>query len=140
MLFLYTFEDFLLKDKHYSNRHWDFVKQSLEDLNQQLLPYSSKVLVVNNSIETVIYSLSKNYHISHIFSHQETGLLNTFKRDLSFSKFCKTNHIQWIENENNAIQRGLKNRINWVEHWELFMNSEEFEFLPKKINYYQSLR
>ncbi|WP_317045574.1 cryptochrome/deoxyribodipyrimidine photo-lyase family protein [Aurantibacter aestuarii] len=132
VLFLYTFEDFLLKDKHYSKRHWDFVKQSLEDLNQQLLPYSSKVLVVNNNLETVIYSLLENYYISHIYSHQETGLLTTFKRDLSFSKFCKTNHIQWIENENNAIQRGLKNRINWVEHWEFFMNSKEFEFLPKE--------
>ena len=55
VLLLYTFEDFLLQDKHYSQRHWDFVKQSLEDLNQQLKPYNSKVLIVNNSIENTCF-------------------------------------------------------------------------------------
>ena len=63
VLLLYTFEDFLLQDKHYSQHHWDFIKQSLEDLNQQLKPYKSKVLVVNNSIENTVEQLQKQAEV-----------------------------------------------------------------------------
>lgn len=131
VLLLYVFEDVLIEDKHYSNRHWDFIKQSLEDLNKQLLPYSSGILVVKDTIDAVILKLKEYYNISAIYSHQETGILKTFNRDLSFAEFCQKHKINWIENENNAIQRGLKNRINWVEHWEDFMNTPQFQFTPK---------
>jgi deoxyribodipyrimidine photo-lyase len=75
--------------------------------------------------------LQNHFNISHVFSHQETGILSTFKRDLAFAEFCQTKNIIWTENENNAIQRGLSNRNHWVEDWERFMNTTEFNFNPK---------
>ncbi len=116
---------------HYDKRHWNFVKQSLEDLNRQLLPYCSKVLVINNTINSTLETLIESFNITNIYSHQETGIGSTFKRDLSFKKYCKINSISWIENENNAIKRGLRNRTNWVKDWEIFMNTPEFQFQPK---------
>ena len=116
---------------HYSKRHWDFVKQSLEDINKQLLPYSTKVLVIKNNIISTLETLQRFYTITHIFSHQETGINSTFKRDLKLKTYCKTNSILWSENLNNAIKRGLKNRTNWVKDWEIFMNTPEFKFQPK---------
>ena len=32
-LFLYVLEPSLISDVHYDNRHWNFIKQSIEDLN-----------------------------------------------------------------------------------------------------------
>ncbi len=120
-----------MEDLHYDKRHWNFVKQSLEDLNRQLLPYCSKVLVINNTINSTLETLIESFNITNIYSHQETGIASTFKRDLRFKRYCKTNSISWIENENNAIKRSLTNRTYWVENWETFMNTPEFQFQPK---------
>jgi deoxyribodipyrimidine photo-lyase len=130
-LFIYVFEDFLIEDKHYSKRHWDFIKESIADLNHQLLPYSTKVLTVNSSIISAVKTLQLQYNIKQISSHLETGIGSTFKRDLEFKAFCKSEGIPWSENQNNAIQRGLKNRNQWIENWEDFMAQKEFIFQPK---------
>ena len=39
-LLLYIFEPSLMKDYHYSQRHFDFIKQSLEALQKELLKYA----------------------------------------------------------------------------------------------------
>lgn len=132
VLFIYVFEDFLLNDKHYSSRHFNFIKQSLQDLNSSLIKYNTKVLVVNESIEALVIKLQNHYTIEAIFSHQETGLLNTFNRDIAFSKFCKTANIKWKENENNGIIRGIGNRKTWFDDWNTFMMRDDHRFLPKE--------
>ncbi len=35
-LLLYAFETMLIEDNHYSERHWNFIKESIRDLNQRL--------------------------------------------------------------------------------------------------------
>ena len=42
-LFLYVFEKSLIDDPHYDERHWNFIKQSLVDLNQKLENYASRI-------------------------------------------------------------------------------------------------
>lgn len=131
VLLLYVFEKFFLQDKHYSQRHWDFVKQSLEDLNYQLQPYNSRVLVVQNNIQKTIKTINNTYNVTHIFSHKETGLLSSFKRDIAFAEFSANNNIIWTENDNNGVQRGLTNRNTWYQNWDNYMMEAEFKFQPK---------
>ncbi|MGB2686074.1 MAG: deoxyribodipyrimidine photo-lyase, partial [Olleya sp.] len=130
-LLLYTFEDFLLQDKHYSQRHWDFVKQSLEDLSAQLKPYNSKIMVVQNDIQKVIKTINTTFNVTNVFSHKETGILSTFKRDIAFAEFSAKNTIVWSENDNNGVQRGLSNRNTWYQNWDNYMMQAEFLFQPK---------
>ncbi|WP_313791418.1 deoxyribodipyrimidine photo-lyase [Lacinutrix neustonica] len=131
VLLLYLFEDFLLHDKHYSERHWNFVKQSIEDLNSNLKNNQSKVLAINDTIESCMLKLQKHFNITTVYSHQETGIKKTFDRDLAFLSFCKKNNIQWIENVNNGVFRGIKNRKTWIEDWEHFIMKEDYKFLPR---------
>jgi deoxyribodipyrimidine photo-lyase len=56
-LLLYVFENSLQNDGHYSERHWDFIKQSILDINQQLLPYKTKILSVSGEVISIINSL-----------------------------------------------------------------------------------
>ncbi|WP_298320628.1 cryptochrome/deoxyribodipyrimidine photo-lyase family protein [uncultured Aquimarina sp.] len=130
-LLLYVFENTLKEDKHYSERHWNFIKQSLNDLNRQLLPYNTKVLCVSSEVIHTIGTLQQFWKIDHVFSHQETGIRITYERDKAFSRFCKNNLIQWVENTNNGIHRGLQNRVNWREDCEHYMNQSQFDFSPK---------
>ena len=134
-LLLYVFENSLQNDGHYSERHWDFIKQSIKDINQQLVPFNTKILSVSGEVISIINSIQEIYKIENVFSHQETGIKITYERDKSFKRFCKNNVINWKENINNGIFRGLENRKNWVSLWENYMNSKQFPFEATSQNF-----
>ncbi len=129
-LLLYSFEPLLMNDPHYSERHWNFIKESIVDLNKALETYNSKILAVQSDIIAAINQLQTHYHITDIYSHQETGILVTFERDKNFKRFCKNNLINWHENTNNGVQRGLKNRNGWTEMVDAFYAVEPLSFNP----------
>jgi deoxyribodipyrimidine photo-lyase len=135
VVFLFVFEKSLQADPHYSERHWNFIKESIVDINSQLAAYDTKVMVANCEVINVINVLQEYYMIDAIFSHQETGIKATYKRDLNFKRFCKNNQINWIENINNGIQRGLKDRSNWLAKFENYINETQFEFSPSGCNF-----
>lgn len=137
-LLLYVFEKSLENDPHYSQRHWNFIKQSLVDINKQLKKSNTHVLTVCSEVLHVFNALQEVYKIDTVFSHQETGLKITYERDKAFKRFCKNNQINWVENINNGIFRGLKNRADWVAKWEKYMNQPEFIFDSKADNFLAS--
>lgn len=132
VLFLYSFEPMLMDDPHYSERHWDFIKETLIDLNTELETYNSKVLIVQSDIIAAVNQLLSSYKVTDIYSHQETGILVTFERDKTFTRFCKNNLISWHENINNGVHRGLTNREKWTELCNAFYEIEPLVFKPEK--------
>ncbi|UFH35546.1 cryptochrome/deoxyribodipyrimidine photo-lyase family protein [Flavobacterium acetivorans] len=137
-LLLYVFEKSLENDPHYSQRHWNFIKQSLFDLNKQLKKSNTHVLTISSEVAHIFNTLQEIYKIDSVFSHQETGLKITYERDKTFKRFCKNNQINWVENINNGIFRGLKNRTDWVSKWEKYMNEPQFIFDAKAENFLPS--
>lgn len=131
-LLLYAFETMLIEDNHYSERHWNFVKESIRDLNQCLEPYNSKILTVEADIIAAINQLMELYTVRDIYSHQETGILITYNRDKSFKRFCKNNLITWHETIHNGVQRGLKDREKWTEHCNTYFDTEPLSFSPSE--------
>jgi len=127
-LLLYVFEPLLLNDEHYSERHFNFIKESLRDINKALEKYNTKVLSVTNDLATAFNQIQDFYKVHTVFSHVETGLLVTYNRDKEFKRYCRNNFIQWIENKNNGVERGLLNRDNWFENWESYMNQDILPF------------
>lgn len=131
VLLLFVMEDFLLKDPHYDDRHWNFIKESIADLNQLLIPYNSKILAVHSEVSAVLNQLQQHYQIRDLFSHQETGLLCTYHRDQKIARYCHNNLITWKENIWNGILRGIKNRKGWVGKWKSYMDAPLIPFNPK---------
>ncbi len=129
-LLLYVFEDSLKQDRHYSERHWNFIKQSLSDMNKSLIAHNTKVLCVSSEVIKTFATLQQFWKIDTVFSHQETGIKKTYDRDKTFKAFCKNNLITWIENGNNGILRGLKNRNTWREDCERYMATPLLKFEP----------
>ena len=127
-LLLYVFEKSLLGDEHYSDRHWDFIKQSIVDLNEQLNTYNTKILCVTSEVVTAFNQLLDSFKIDTIFSHQETGLLITYTRDKDFARYCRNNSFNWVENNNNGVLRGLLNRDDWFEKWDDYMYKPQFKY------------
>ncbi|QHI35713.1 Cryptochrome-like protein cry2 [Kordia antarctica] len=131
-LFLYVFEDILLNDPHYSERHWNFIKESLVDMNTKLATYNSELLIVKSNVNRALQIIQETYKVTHLYSHQETGIRVTYDRDKMLKRFLVNNMITWIENINNGVFRGLQDRSDWIEKWEDFMNQPLLTFLPKE--------
>ncbi len=132
ILLLYVFENLLLEDVHYSERHWNFIKESLRDMNARLKAFNTKVLTVRSDIFNAFNVLQTLYKVNQVFSHLETGLLVTFDRDKKFQRYTRNNTFKWVESVNNGVRRGLKNRGNWFENWNAYMNEPLFPFDPEK--------
>ncbi len=130
VLLLYVVEPMLEEDMHYSQRHWDFIKQSLVCLNQQLVNLDTRVLTVHGDFLTVLNQLQNYYSIAHLYSHQETGLLITYNRDKRVTRYCRNNTIPWTETINNGVLRGLLNREDWFEKWEAYMCAPQEKYEP----------
>ncbi|MFD2909160.1 deoxyribodipyrimidine photo-lyase/cryptochrome family protein [Flavobacterium ardleyense] len=129
-LLLYIFEPSLLKDYHYSQRHFDFIKQSLEALQKELLPFHTQILIVQGEALAVFEKLTSLISIKSVYSHQETGIKLTFERDLAVAEFLKKKEIIWNEYITNGVIRGIKNRKNWKEDWYGYMDKDCLPFQP----------
>lgn len=127
-LCLYCFEDIVFNDAHYSSRHFNFIKQSLHELNELLSSYQTRVLVVHANVIELLEKISKQYQISALYSHQETGLSCTYQRDKQVLKYLKSKGIKWYEFQNNGVIRGRNNRLNWRKDWEDYMNRPTLKF------------
>ena len=94
-LLYYVFEPLLIDDPHYDERHWRFVWQSIQDINNQLAPYNTRIYVYFGNAIDGLDEINRLFRISYLFSHEETGLLSTFDRDKSVDKWCKEREIIW---------------------------------------------
>ena len=121
LLLICVIEDSLLNDKHYSDIHWDFIKQSVDDINKYLGKKS--ILFVRSDVISALKKINKKFKIQSIYSHLETGIDITYQRDKKVSKYCKENAINWFEYEKNYVKRGLKNRKKWIEGWNEYVRS-----------------
>ncbi|MFS4468448.1 deoxyribodipyrimidine photo-lyase/cryptochrome family protein [Maribacter sp. 2210JD10-5] len=122
ILLLYSFEPFWIADAHYSEKHINFIKQSLQNLQKQLLPWNTQVLVVQDDILEIFEKLHEHERITNLFSYQETGMKITYDRDKSVAKWCNNRTVIWEESVQNGVFRGIKNRKQWKNDWITFIN------------------
>lgn len=127
VLLLYCIEPELVDSPHYVDRHWRFIWESLEDLNQQLAPYGGAVWAVYNSVLPTLEWLNAHYTIRGIYSHQETGLKRTFDRDLAVKRYCEKQQLKWVEFPQDGVIRGRKHRLGFPESVDAFLGSSPIE-------------
>jgi len=120
-ILLYIFDPRLIQAEDSDVRHWRFVQQSLEDLNEQLKDYQTKVYIANENSELVFQKLIEHFPIERIFSYQETGNRISFDRDIAIQALLDKHNIIWEEFQCNGVIRGLKNRSDWDQQWRTFM-------------------
>ena len=118
VLLLYVFEPIVIADPHYSERHWRFVYQSLQDLQAQLLPFDTQILIWHTDIFTALDQISLDYEIVNLRSHEEVGLAVTFERDKELATYCRARSVNWIESPYSVVRRGLHHRRDWGKYWQ----------------------
>lgn len=127
-LLLYILEPSLQKDYHYSQRHFDFIKQSLKEIQNKLVEFHTQILVVENEAVQTFQKLIQLTAVTAVFSQQETGIKLTCDRDVEVAELFKNHGIVWNENITNGVIRGLRNRQSWKEDWYDYMAKPQFPF------------
>ncbi len=139
VLLLFVLEDLLLEDAHCSHRHFDFIKQSICALNEALKTFNTKVLTAQGKVISVLESISREYRIEKIWAHQETGVMVTYQRDLAVMRWCQKEKISFEEKYQQGVFRGMKNRVEWLQKWDVLMN-QPIEKTPLKKEFLISKR
>jgi deoxyribodipyrimidine photo-lyase len=127
ILLLYVVEPSLVADPHYSLRHWRFVWQSLQQLNQQLAADKTRVVVIEGEALEVFQQLHQYFQINTVFSHQEIGLNITFDRDKTLKQYFSQQQISWHEFAQGAVIRAATTRDDWDKHWQQVMRAPLLE-------------
>lgn len=126
-LMVYLIEPKLLRNPHYRGRHWQFISQSLEDLQRTAQALGHRIEVLEGDAVEVFDEVHLRLGITRLLSYEETGLDITFQRDQDVSRFCQTSGIEWREFQTNGVERGRRDRKGWNRSWHQFMTSEVHE-------------
>ncbi len=129
LLVVYFFEPSVMKNDDSDVRHWRFVYESINSLQKQFNENQSCIYIFHNEIKPVFEHLINYYDIDTVFSHQETGNMVTYDRDLAIQSFFREKNILWREFQHNGVIRRLKSRQNWSSNWEKTMSE-----LPKNVS------
>lgn len=121
VLLIYVFEPSLQQNPDWNIRHWQYIYQSIEDLNFELEDYQTKLHTFHAEVPEVFEYILKTHAIDTVFSHQETGVRLTYDRDRQMQQFFEQKDIEWQEFAHNGIQRGRKSRRGWGQDWQAYM-------------------
>ncbi len=132
VLLLYVAENSLITEKHFSSRHLNFIKESLKDMNQKLEFFNTEVLAVEGEVIPILERLKKLFEIEALYSHYETGIALTYKRDIKVLKWCSNLQLKWTEFRQQGVFRGLQDRKNWIQLWDAFMQQALYPFPTEK--------
>ena len=115
-IILVAFIEPLLFDlPQYEERHIRFIQDSVRDINDQL--GLQRLHLLHMEPVDFFQHVHQRWGVHTVYSYQETGIKHTFDRDLYMQNWFQNQGIRWQESIANGVQRGLRNRRNWVEKW-----------------------
>lgn len=104
-----------------SARQWQFIQQSLVPLKSQMARLGIPLLFFNGNAVEAFRKLSSKLKVKSVHSHEETGNLWTFKRDIAVGNFLKSKNLPWYEHMQHGVFRRLDTRNGWASRWDAMM-------------------
>ncbi len=127
---IFVYEPILLNATSYSNRHFKFMKESMQELNAFLGQYAIPFYELEGDFLEILDKILEQHGPFELLSHEEVGILSTYERDKAVKIWMKTKNLTWQEFPQYGVGRGRKNRNDWDKDWRDFM------FQPiQKINW-----
>lgn len=139
----YCFEPEYWQQPDTSLRQWLFIKESLEDLNQQL---QQQLLIAVGDAVAFLTQIQQRFGSFCLHSHEETGNYWTFQRDIAVKHWCQQHQIHWQEYSQFGVFRPNPNRDHWAKNWQQFIHSDltdvptiEWQPLPRQAHDLQEI-
>lgn len=119
---IYVFEPDLVASPEFDRSHFDFIHESLIELQAGLRMIGSDLLIFHGDVTHCFEKLWQAWNFTALWSHEETGNDITFKRDIRVAQWCQSRSIFWHECRQFGVIRRLKSRDGWAEKWEQKMS------------------
>lgn len=120
---IYVIEPELWVQPDSALQHFEFIKESLMDLDEHFRKLGGCIEIHSGTITEVLEHIWKSDPFDDLYSHEETGNDFTYQRDLKVANWCRSNGVRWQEYAQFGVVRGLKNRNHWQSAWEKHMSS-----------------
>lgn len=110
---IFSWDPLVWSSLEYSKQHVMFVRECLDALKKDFEGIGLQLFESFDGMINILNSLKETYHITGLFSHQETGNQNSYFLDTSVATWCQNHQIPWHEFPQNGVIRALKNRDDW---------------------------
>jgi deoxyribodipyrimidine photo-lyase len=124
---LYVFEPSLWATPEMDRSHFDFICESLVELEATLGKIGGRLAIRVGEIPKVFEDIEQDYAIAGLYSHEETGNGLTFDRDKRVISWARERNIPWREFPQTGVIRRLKSRNGWAELWHKRMSERQAE-------------
>jgi deoxyribodipyrimidine photo-lyase len=123
VLCLYTYERAVLDAPEHDPSHLDFVNECLESLRGRLRALGNDLLVRVGEMPDVLARVRAELRFDRLYSHEETGLSDTYARDKRVKAWCRANRVVWTEIPQHGVVRPLPSRDGWAARWNQRMHT-----------------
>ena len=110
-MIIYIFDPYLIKADNISKRHLQFIYHSIKEMNYQLKAYNRSVKILYGSSIEILREYFNSYDVKNIFAYQESGINDTYLRDIEIKKLSSENNIIFKEFEKDCVERGIKKSL-----------------------------
>jgi len=121
---LYIFEPSLLAHPHTSPRHVELVIDGLVDLRESLAALGAPLVIRVGEAVEVFEDLSTQVDIAVLHSHEEFGILATWRRDRTVAAWCRARGVAYREHRQSGAMRGLTTRDVWSQQRATLFNQQ----------------
>lgn len=118
---LYIIEPEVIQAADFDAMHWQFIRESLIQLQNNLAERGLALQVIHGSAVEVFESLRVRFDIAGIHAHEETGNRITYDRDRAVKRWADVAGVSFQETPQNGVQRCLRDRDGWAGQWEWHM-------------------
>ena len=112
---LYVFEPELWAMPEMDRSHFEFIVQSLQDISQKLANIGGRLAIRVGHFPEVFVDIARDFDITRLYSHEETGNAFTYDRDRRVSQWARRLGINWMQYSQNGVVRPLKSRNGWAD-------------------------
>ena len=130
---LYVFEPEVLHSAEFDPQHLAWIQEALLDLQAQLRVHGVPLLIRAGSMPAVLGELRRELRFEELWSHEETGLLATYERDLRVARWARENAVRWTEIPQTGVVRRLKSRDGWSRRWLERMSAAEAQLVGGEL-------
>ena len=120
---LFVLEPEWLQSPECDASHVDFTLQCLAELRAALALRGLPLLVRIGSMVPVLAQLHQDVHVTHLFSHEETGTGWSYTRDKQVALWCQSQNVTWQEFTQTGVVRRLRSRSGWAGRWQARMDA-----------------
>ena len=120
---LYVYEPELLAAPEHAPSHFEFIAQSLAELDQRLRALGHRLVIRHGRLPEVFEQLQEQIPFGHLWSHEETGLGVTYDRDRRVKRWCRARDLPWTELPQGGVARPHPRRDGWAQRWTRRMQS-----------------